>query len=104
MARFNHHDPDSPIFIPQFMDEHVLPDGRPLGVRKVPQTAMFEVTVEGKGDFPHALKGQFTSIRTAEKAVRLYLKGRAKAEEADKAMFLSKETPKEKKTTLSLGK
>jgi hypothetical protein len=64
-------DPDK--FIPRFREEHVSEGGRAYGIKKVPQTAMFEITGEGAGDLPAALKGRFTSTGRAERSLKAYL-------------------------------
>lgn len=71
-------DPDSTVYVPTFKGKHVdLVTGRTYGVRKVPQTSMFEITATGSGDLPDRLKGRFTGSPVAERAVRNHLQVQA---------------------------
>jgi len=65
--------PDPNVFIPRFRNAYESMSGRKFGLKKLPQTSMFQITAEGKGDFPDRLKGSFTSIMEAEKAVKNFI-------------------------------
>ena len=60
-------------YVPKFKEQHTSTGGRVYGIKKVPQTAMFEITGEGAGDLPEALKGRFTSTGRAERSLKTYL-------------------------------
>lgn len=73
MARNPMSDRNEDTFVPRFREEHKTTGGRAFGIKKVPQTAMFEITGEGAGDLPAALKGRFTSTGRAERSLKAYL-------------------------------
>ncbi len=91
MARTPMVERDMDKYVPRFKEEHVSPGGRQFGIRKVPQTAMFEITGEGAGDLPKALKGRFTGTQRAERALKAYLNQQRQALEAEQAKQLREE-------------
>ncbi len=106
-------DPD--VYVPKFKSSLTSADGRAYGVKKVPQTSFVEITAEGKGDIPKALKGRFTSTGLAEKAVKAHLdiENKALLARESQADILADippepvpvvEVEKEKRETLSLKK
>ncbi len=74
MARTPMVERDTDKYVPKFKEDHVSAEGRGFGIRKVPQTSMFEITGEGQGDIPAGLKGRFTSTGRAERTLKTYLK------------------------------
>ncbi len=73
MARTPMAERDLDKYVPRFKEEHVSTGGRKFGIKKVPQTSMFEITGEGAGDIPAGLKGRFTSTGRAERTLKTYL-------------------------------
>ncbi len=95
MARTPMVERDTDKYVPRFKEEHVSTGGRKFGIRKVPQTSMFEITGEGAGDIPAGLKGRFTSTGRAERTLKTYLK--------TQKMILETEQAKQAKETAGDG-
>lgn len=74
MARTPMVERDTDKYVPRFKEEHTSVEGRLYGIKKVPQTSMFEITGEGAGDIPAGLKGRFTSTGRAERTLKTFLK------------------------------
>lgn len=61
-------------YAPTLKGTYTTPSGRTFGIKKLdPRSAMFVVTATGKGDIPKRLKGQWTSVSRAEKAIATYV-------------------------------
>jgi len=77
---------ETDVFIPRFRKDWASLSGRKFGLKKIPQTSMFQITAEGKGDFPARLKGSYTSIMEAEKAVKNFIDVEKKGVKTDKEL------------------
>ena len=73
MARTPMQERNDDKYVPKFKEAHTSTGGRVYGIKKVPQTSMFEITGEGAGDLPAGLKGRFTSTGRAERTLKTYL-------------------------------
>ena len=95
MARTPMQERNDDKYVPKFKEAHTSTGGRVYGIKKVPQTSMFEITGEGAGDLPAGLKGCFTSTGRAERSLKTYLQSQKLLLEALEAKQARADAPQD---------